>query len=513
MSTEELLTTLTNWLSAGKGIPDTQFAAVVRQTFAAASKEQAYEAISPFILEHQGGNDDLTQAALTIMLALTEPAAARLERDPRWFELGLQLYEDRPRFILRPYVSGLLRGEHPERQTLVEQALERLFGARNTLLERIATPHPLLEGVSEEICSRYSLGIYLSRPPDATLSAMKLNRKGIDEILEALGDRAKEVTGLSFSLRRLNKQAMEAIAGHPTLSHFKRLEFRNSQIKNVGLKELLKSPHLGQLEHLDVSNCGLTKPAIAALGKAETLPALKSLVLGCEKGSGDKSGFQEQDALIKSKTLHLERLALRGWEPIRSREAFATCELVRGLKELDLSGMEMRYARADVDLMGHLARAGSPIEAIDLSKCYAHSGDGPTDWNSVTVGDDTVQTEPMPKLTRLAMDDCGFDAKMLAVLCKAHFFPRLKELSLQRSKLGAGDLGPLLESIDLDLEALDLSGSNSFRIEALEELAQWPRASALERLTLKETDLRAKDIERVPQLKAAMLAGGWPDSF
>jgi hypothetical protein len=489
-----------------------------------------FDLLAPIVRAFHDGDETMRNAAPKVLFSLTNPTTrsegtTRIElplppRDPRWFELGLELLLARTRPAIASAAEKLLDVEHPARLSLLKAAHERLKGSR-ALAERVHAdePHPILSHLDDELVARCDLRAAITREDDGwTLSMRDLKRADVEATLQKLGERAQLITGLSFGGRQLNEEAMQILAEWPSMGHFTRVNLAFTPITPKGMSELLRSPHLGRLEVLDLSGCGLNKAALRALGKAKTLPTLNALYLA--RGERDKPGAAEVQALIDGPLFsRLTRLRLKGWDltgdavPTTICQALGGSQVGKNLRWLDLSNQAGLLGDRLSSLLHCLAENGGQLDTLILASCY-RPAQGGEDWTTWQAPDGLQPATPLLSLRRLVLDECGVDSDFLAALVRAGFFKDLTSLSMRRNALDSRQLTPLVEyQGPCSLEVLDLSDCAKLDRPALEALAGWPHAAKLRRLGLHgRTDLRNEDLDHIPDgIRQAVLAAGWPD--
>jgi hypothetical protein len=488
--------------------------------------EVAYRFLAPIVRAHQGGDDSLRDTAAKLLFDLTTPehrwggpdGTERIElplppRDPAWFELGLELLEQRPRPHLHGYLRPLLALPHPRREELLEAASQRYPHAGLLTGLRPPAGHPLLAHLDPERLESHGVVPERFRQEPSgewTLLARSGRLVELSGILEGLGERASLVTGIDFGGRAMPPNAAELVAAWEDLGRFRRLSLKGSVLKLPALRKLLKSPHLGAVEQLDLGFTQLTGTGLAALGKARTLPRLRSLLLACDEGRHSASDLE---ALVQGPALAgLEELSLAGWRLEGGWRALGGSTLGRNLLCLDLS--EQHHLGHDLARLLHcLAEHDARLETLKLGYSFQGVRQGSDDWNHWL--DDQAQQRPVTPLAGLRrLELAVVDGPMLAALLGASIFPGLTALDLSDSTLAGEDLA-LFAAQDPPSALAELRLRHVQRIDraAIERLAAWPQAARLELLDVGgRTDLRSDALEGLPDgMVRAIEAAGWPD--
>jgi uncharacterized protein (TIGR02996 family) len=100
---------------------------------------------------------------------------------------------------------------------------------------------------------------------------------------------------------------MPELAACPALANVTFLDLSDNYLRDVGVKTLVQSPHLGRLEGLNLGSTGIGDQAARALAAATTLPSLRELYL-----CGNRVSRRGVKAIAGSRLLgRLDLLSLR----------------------------------------------------------------------------------------------------------------------------------------------------------------------------------------------------------
>ncbi len=503
------------------GVPTSTngFKEAVRDLLRWGSVQVVHDTLSPYVTWLQEGRDEYGDAAAIVLVELTTAERKWIGQelvtlpprpaDPRWFELGLTVYEGRPHFQIQPYLPRLLQIPHPDRVSRLAAALEAIPGART--LRRMAEregAHPLLEGVDPELARRHDLARRLCRHEGGwELRAASLSLADIDAILDGLGAHADPVGGLVLGPGKITAKDIKELAAWSTLARFRALDLGGTRAGTQGVRALLKSPHLAGLESLGLEECNISVTAIKALGKATSLPALRALHLGV--GDGDRASTPDVvSALASAPALQqLERLSLRQWDMELHWRELAASDLGRNLLHLDLSG-QMTLGGNAAGLLDALAEHGGRLETLVLAYCFRNlrlKGS----WNQTSGR----PVRPLTSLRHLVLDHGSAVTDDLRPLVDAWFFPRLHTLSLAAGGTDQDALEVLLSGSCPEMRSLCMRDNPRLDHRAVATLAAWPQVQQIESLDLGGgTHIRAVDLRGIPDaMRNAVVAAGWPD--
>jgi uncharacterized protein (TIGR02996 family) len=226
------------------------------------------------------------------------------------------------------------------------------------------------------------------------------------------------------------------LAATPALAHLRRLRFDRTEDPDT--INLLDSPHLTRLTHLDLDCAALYAPGARRLAKKKRLAQLTSLRPGRLDGPGLR-------ALLRSP--HLANLT-----------------------SLDLQNNDIGPGGID---------ALTEAKQLDRLTCLSLDYAGPT-----LRGIERLAAWPrMEHLTSLNLGSCFFGDEGLRLLARASSVPRLRVLDLSNNRLTPACVEELLSWPGLDaLTNLDLS-SNDIGADALKTLLSSPRLARLTRLS------------------------------
>jgi len=452
-----------------------------------------YDCFAEVFTRYQAGEDALGRKVSKLAFVLTTPktkyeGGTRVslpmpERDPRWFELGVEILAERPRPQLSAYAPKLLDVEHPEREARL----------RDIGWPEPPKPDPIFTKLPEQFEALRKNGDWSLRRGVGGwyLYTRTLKIAQLDELLEALGDTLDEIPGLSIAGRPLKPAAFTKLFGWEGLARFTHLDVSSTPMKLPDVRKLLRSRHAAQLEHLDLTGLRLKKPPFAELRKLEKLRSLRALSTWENIHWGDA----ELAAIVKS-GLPFERLDLPSWRLGSELELYGVNESARALRTILLTNQWSLGPAAPRFLQG-LAENEGQLERLDVSGCFANVGPG--DWN---LADDA----PMPSFRVLQARGTKV-RDFVAQLVDAWFFGQLEDLDL--AHVGFHEA---LLTAKAPLKKLSLRGAHGLDGAALEKLGQAPIAEHLEWLDVGgATDLRVDDIERVPEhVQEAMRAADWP---
>ncbi len=219
--------------------------------------------------------------------------------------------------------------------------------------------------------------------------------------------RGPEYPGASWQVAQpmLDDDGARAIASCAGLARLKSLNLSVGMIGSDGLGALAESPYLSALEELNVSAHPVGDEGLVRLARSPLLPRLTDLNL-CGTNVGD-GGLR---ALLAAGPHRLRRLHIGRPEncPISDAgmHAFARCEALAGLRELDLSSWP---------LTPNLVRA-------------------------------VARSPHLAGLTVLKLGSCGIDDEMAAELARSPYLRNLRFLDLQSNQIGADGLTALARS-------------------------------------------------------------------
>lgn len=376
-----------------------------------------------------------------------------------------------------------------------------------------AESHPLdgidikrLDGMNARTMFRFSEGTWWISVRSNGPGTRVRTPAEVERLLEVLGDRRGMVEGLDLNGSEHEGPAFIQWSG---LSHFKRLDFSDCNIRKDGLQKVLACGHIEQLEHLGLSGCDISKAGVTLLKQSDEMPALRSLDLS----SGDYDRTKWNGNMLKhlvgtkkkpyGATMRgLEQLKLGGWDCQFDLAVLPESDLGRGLRMLDLEG-QMSLGERVRKLLHDFARTGGKLEELRLKWVFRNWG--AENWNKGFSGDTLV---PLKTLRGLVLDGGSFNAKYVAKLADAWFWPQLERLSLVQCNLYPDALKPWA-SASAGLRELWLDDNENLGRDALHEFAGYPMAAKLERLGLKKT-ASAEDLEGLPESvnKAVEAAGG-----
>ena len=454
-----------------------------------------FDTFASIAAAYQDGDNTMAKKAGTVLFRVTQPqtkyeGTVRVqlpmpERDPRWFELGARMVAERPRPSIHSYAFALLDVPHPDAEA-----------RRAELGVEAPRPDPRLAKLPDTLKARHEEGAFAFWPAaygTRWIHCPGLKLGELQELLDALGDDAADVRGLSLAGRPLNKAAFTKVFGWEGLRHFTHLSL--ASMRNLVLSEvrkLAKSPHLEQLEHLDL-RAPAAKDPYSVIAKAKNLPALRSLRLG-----GTDSHQPGDDALRKllAGSLRLRALELGHFKLQAATVELARSELGVGLEELTFVGQYRRASDISAFLEA-LAEGGGTLRRLVLERCFGNMS--PQSWGAAPA-----------TLRELVVTNAG--SAFFAPFAESPLLPQLERLSLASSYLDATALAPLLEANAPELRHLSLRHCAGVDRALLEALVQSPLVARVETLDVGgRTDLRADAIDAAPpRLAEAMRAAGWP---
>jgi len=115
------------------------------------------------------------------------------------------------------------------------------------------------------------------------------------------------LTDLDLSGARLTPDDVQALAARPELARLRTLTLRwNAELAPAVSRDLLRSPHLGRLERLDLDSTGMGDAAAEAIAKCPALAGLRHLSLGSSRiGTPGVTALARSPHLRRLRTLHL----------------------------------------------------------------------------------------------------------------------------------------------------------------------------------------------------------------
>lgn len=464
--------------------------------------ERYFDVMHGYVERAQAGAKEWDHAAWQVLAKLfpTPQAEVKAEwiapppppADPRWFELGLRMYREHATSMLQSYVPKLLAIDHPAKLECLRELVTTAPNAPLYVRKLARAGHPLL--ADPDVCDQYALYEHLlPRDGGWELWARSYKRADIDAIVAALGDRAGEVTRLSFKSRALPADAFGKLAEHAGLAHFRALDLSSTGVDHKGLTALLKSPHLARLEELRFRGLKPSKSTGTALAK---LPALVALHLGGDDNA--KLGTKELELLLASKLApRLRTLSLEQWQLGNDTATLISGVANGALRELRLRGSIRLIKLPELLSLAHEHQVA--LEAIELRDPMTSAQ--ALDWGEVWPA-------TLRALTIQPAND-----ELLRSLVRAAPFRQLEALSVASTSGVTDDGLDVLDALaDAALKRLDLRDNPRITGAGLRRIAASPLASQLVWLGVGgATNVRQADVDALSgQLRAAVIAAGWP---
>jgi uncharacterized protein (TIGR02996 family) len=276
---------------------------------------------------------------------------------------------------------------------------------------------------------------------------------------------------------RLNQTAgaAEAIAQLPQLGGVEELDLGGNRSGGAKVAALLRSPHLGRVRRLDLTESGLDGVAYRRLAEA-AVPSLNDLTLNANTFTG-----QGRTLAAAEPTWKLERLALQNASVAAADVvALASWTALASLRHLDLAWNRLPVAVCEA-IAGskHLAK----LESIDLT------------YTTMGAAGILALVEALPNLRHLQLRGCNVGQRGLKSLVSCRLVGQLDGLRLRGNGLGAGAGEVLAAAPELGRwRVLDL-GNNEIGDEGMGRIARSPHAAGIVELDASQCNLAGEAVD------------------
>lgn len=325
------------------------------------------------------------------------------------------------------------------------------------------------------------------------------------------------------------KGAGAELAGVDALEKVRSLDLSYLKIPDDDLTALLTSPHLANLQALNLAHyeASYSEAVGAALSEIPSAPALRHLEISSGstflRAVARRGGFPKLERLIVGSSARdddvsgLVRLKVPNLRALRVRRQLkaADCEVIAALPVDQLELLDLDLTRIPAKGLKHLAQRGAFDKLVELS--LSSCGLGIRAADALFQGRQLSHCVELNLAHNMELGESGKSRSFLQKLAAHHGLEKLKRLHL--GGLLAGDLELIARSPQFqNLELLELTGSVLGRRDIV-ALADNPISESLRQLNLIGFDMEPAAIKQLqsdtlfPNLRRLELGNGFDSEF